>query len=334
MSTLRARYIGYTEGTENHGDEALMWILRDLLAPEIDVQFGGGTADIALLGGGTLVNQSPWLIDQFGDALAQAPLGGLVFGTGVGHPAFWGDHFEAWGALLARCPLVGVRGPRSLDLLRRHGVDHAEDIGDPYLALRPPMLSPPSPGLLGVNFGLTNDSLWGGDEAATIEFLEAALRRLQGQGWRFLFLSVWSKDLPAVQALRDRLGDADAPVLDARAQPLEALSRLSGCQLVIGEKLHACAMAAVAEVPFIALEYQPKVADFAESVLMGDFVMPTSERDPRMLAHLAGTLARQREVVRVRLQHALADRRGRIQDFARRAKARFADSARRAGATP
>lgn len=318
--TLRARYVGYTTGTENHGDEALMWIIAQLLAPEIEIVYDGDTYDVALLGGGTLINQSPWLLDHFGGILRKAPLGGIVFGSGVGDRTFWGDHLGQWKCLLKQCDLIGVRGPQSLQLLRDAGIDQAEIIGDPYLALRAPLLSAPQSDLMAFNCGTTNNALWGGNEHEYFEFLLSVLEKYRVLGWKFLFLSVWSKDLPILTSLRDRLGVVDIPILDARSQSLETLARLSSCQVFLGEKLHACAMAAVAEVPFVALEYQPKVRDFSESLQMESFTVSTAERKPDALMVVIDKVAKNREVLRVRLQHALAANRERIDMFNRRVK--------------
>jgi polysaccharide pyruvyl transferase WcaK-like protein len=320
---LRARYVGYTTETENHGDEALMWIIAQLFAPEIEVVFEGDRYDLALLGGGTLINQSPWLIDHFGAILKKAPLGGIVFGSGVGDRAFWGDYLSQWKGLLSDCDLAGVRGPQSLQLLQEAGVFHAEIIGDPYLALQSPLLSAPQSDLLGFNCGTTNNALWGGNEQEYLDFLFALLDKYRALGWKFLFLSVWSKDLPILRSLRDRLGGSEIPILDARAQSLETLARLSSCQVFVGEKLHACAMAAVAEVPFIALEYQPKVRDFSESLQMDSYTVSTAERRPEQLMVLIDKVAKNREVIRVRLQHSLASNRQKIDLFNRRVKQHF-----------
>lgn len=311
-----------------------MWIIAQLLAPEIEVVFGGEDYDIALLGGGTLINQSPWLIDHFGGILQKAPLGGVVFGSGVGDTAFWGDHLAAWKAILEGCADVGVRGPASLRLLRECGCQHAEVIGDPYLALQTPLQVSPGEKLIGINVGLTNDSLWGGDDRDYFEFVAAALERLKQRGWSFLFVSVWSRDLPVVAGLRDHLGGDQYPLLDARTDSLECLARLSSCQLFLGEKLHACAMAAVAEVPFIALEYQPKVRDFAESLDMGDYTISTAEREPQDLLRRIESLHRSREETREHLRRALALNRERIHAFSRRVKDRFSFPADPSGGTP
>lgn len=324
---LRARYVGYTTGTENHGDEALIWIIRDLLAPEIHVSCDAETFDVALLGGGTLINQSPWLIDHYQSLLDRAPRGGIVFGSGVGDTAFWGDHFARWNALLARCRFVGVRGPDSLALLRANGFDAALDIGDPYLALRSPLERPPVPRLLGVNFGTANRAIHGGDEEGWLDRMTEVLTRLRGEGWSFVWLSVWSKDLPILQAARARVGEDSGPLYDARTQCLEALAALAGCEAFLGEKLHAIAMAAVAGVPFVALEYQPKVRDFTRSLDMDEWTISTAERDAAALGARVEELARRRNEVRARLLAARDERRRRILAFAQTIRRHFAEGA-------
>jgi len=314
-----ARYVGYTKDTENHGDEALVWIIRDLLAPEIEVTCEPGACDIALLGGGTLINQSAWLIDFFGKTLDAAG-SGCVFGTGVGDQAFWGDHFDRWVPLLDRCDFVGVRGPDSERALREHGVGSVSVVGDPYLALAPPVERRPVPKRLGVNLGVTNDSLWGTTDRDLFEFAAEVLRSLREAGWRFIWVSVWSRDLPEIRGLRETFGPDAGPVYDARFQGLETLSAVAGCDLFLGEKLHANAMAAVAGVPFVSLEYQPKVRDFAASVGMDPWLVSTAERDPAALIGRIESLHRQRDAIAGRLRGERDAIRARLVDYARRVR--------------
>mgnify|MGYP001375800061 CR=1 FL=1 len=312
---MRALYVGYTKGTKNHGDEALIWIIRDLLAPEIEVITEGSDYDVALLGGGTLINQSPWLIDQFESALNRAGRG-VVFGTGVGDLDFWGNHFDCWVPLLRRCEAVGVRGPHSLALLQRHGFMDAIVTGDPYLWLRPPVRRRPVAKHLGVNFGSTNNALLGaGRDEDLGEFLAEVLDRLGREGWSFSFLSVWSQDVPLLERLRARLGPAAGPLFDSRLQPLETFSMLASCDLFLGEKLHANAMAAVAGVPFVALEYQPKVRDFAASLDMEPWVVSTAERDPAVVVARIRELNRRNAEARRGLARARARLRASLSRF-------------------
>ncbi len=312
---LRARYVGYTRGTENHGDEALIWIIGHLLGPQIELVFDEGPCDLALLGGGTLINQSPWLIDEFERALGRAGQG-AVFGSGVGDLFFWGDHFERWVPLLARCRHVGVRGPDSLALLRERGCPHARMIGDPYLYLQAPLPARPVARRLGVNLGSTNDAHWGGKDAGLLERVGEALIALKARGWSFAWISVWSKDLPLLEAVRARVDPESPPVLDARAQPLECYAALAGCELFLGEKLHACAMAAVAGVPMVALEYQPKVRDFTASLGMECWTLRSDFKDGARLVELVERLQGEAGAARERMLAAKAARARELAEFA------------------
>lgn len=323
MKTLRALYTGYTTGTENHGDEVLIWIIRDLLAPEIEVVTSAEDYDIALLGGGTLINQSPWLIDVFAERLKRAGRG-IVFGTGVGDIHFWGDHFDRWIPLLDQCEAVGVRGPTSAELLHQHGFSRAEDIGDPYLVLQPPVVRAPAPGMIGVNIGSTNNSLWGSTDADLCDAVGEGLRLLESQGRRFCFVSVWDNDLPFIEYTRSKLHHIQQyPVYNARTQTLETYSALAKCEIFIGEKLHANAMAAVTATPFIALEYQPKVREFARSLGLENLAMSTADVAPETIVTAAENLIAQASAITSQLIKAQAQRRASILNFAQKIKQHF-----------
>lgn len=60
-------------------------------------------------------------------------------------------------------------------------------------------------------------------------------------------------------------------------------------------------MAAVAGVPFLALEYQPKVADFAESLGLESYCISTAERDCDRLRYLVHEMRANRERLAARL---------------------------------
>ena len=325
---LRARYVAYTKNTENHGDEALMWIIRDLLAPEIEVQCDCADYDLALLGGGTLINQSPWLLDVFQSALDKAGRG-LVLGTGVGDLAFWGNHFDKWTPLLQQCDFVGVRGPDSVALLRQHGIPGAVCVGDPYLWLQCPARRSPTPKRLGVNLGSTNNSLLGTNDQDLHDYLAEVLCRLKTSGWSFIWVSMWTKDFPFLDAVRQRVAPDSGPVLDARYQTLEAFSSIAGCEIFLGEKLHANAMAAVAGVPFISLEYQPKVRDFAASLEMSSWIVSTAERNPQVLIEMIEALKQKRKSVEKKMIRARNALRKRLSDFVKTIKDHYTNANRK-----
>jgi polysaccharide pyruvyl transferase WcaK-like protein len=208
--------------------------------------------------------------------------------------------------------------------LQTHGYTDAKDIGDPYLWLQAPVAREPIPKHLGVNIGSTNNSLWGTTDDDLLKTIAEALKALEAQGWTLSFFSVWEKDLPLLERLRQNLrGATDYPILDARIQTLEAYSALAKCQVFLGEKLHANAMAAVAGTPFLALEYQPKVREFAQSVDMEEYLLSTSEVTPDLLVQNITYMAAAQATLRVRLVAARANRRRAIIDFADRVKAYF-----------
>ncbi|MGA7227974.1 MAG: polysaccharide pyruvyl transferase family protein, partial [Acidimicrobiia bacterium] len=57
--------------------------------------------------------------------------------------------------------------------------------------------------------------------------------------------------------------------------------------LVVGERLHACVLAAASGRPFVGIEYRPKVADFADSVGMSEFVTRSDQLSGDRLVELA-----------------------------------------------
>jgi polysaccharide pyruvyl transferase WcaK-like protein len=157
-----------------------------------------------------------------------------------------------------------------------------------------------------------------------LDFLAEVLLRLKELDWSFEWISVWSRDTPLLENLRRRVDDCSPPILLARTQPLEAYSALAGSEVFLGEKLHANAMAAVTGVPFLSLEYQPKVRDFASSVGMSAWVVSTAERDVSVVLEKILSLKNEREQVKSVL---IAERdrlREKIVAFAQRIKQRYA----------
>ena len=78
-------------------------------------------------------------------------------------------------------------------------------------------------------------------------------------------------------------------------------------------------------VPFVALEYRPKVRDFARSLGMGDWTVCTAERNGALIHHLVGTLAARREEIREQMIAVREYRREQLQRALALVKARVAD---------
>lgn len=317
LGPLRQRralaYVGWL-GYGNAGDEALFDAFRLSLAHrplahvshERLLRLGAagrllrGRVDAALLGGGTLIGHETfrkhmeWL-------LAAAPGSrGFAVGTGVLDPEFPdrppGEaerELERWRPLLARLERVSVRGPRSLELLQRLGVE-ARMVGDPALLLRPPVaVAAPETPILGLNVGFARNT-WGGDPARLLDSLAAVAARWRADGGRVELFPMWASDLPLVSAAADRIEQPVSIVSDFGDVPA-LLARMARCHVFVGMKLHSVVLAAAAGVPGVMIEYHPKCRDFQASIGRERYSVRTDELDPERLGELTFELAGARD---------------------------------------
>ncbi len=268
------RYVGWT-GHDNLGDEALLRAITDQLDwAEVRTAKRG---DLLLLGGGTLINRGSyiaWLEDQDSPRLERA-----VLGTGVANPDFWGDRHQArrWTEWLRTCAYIGVRGPASAEVLADWGLDEVEVVGDPALLLRPEGTR--REGLVVVAPCRTRGELWGESDDQVFEHLAKLVAALASRGHEVQIMSSHpDDDGPAVEIMRSA-GHPDLPYLAGYRDMDRALDLLASADLVVAERLHAAVLAAAASTPFVALEYRPKVRDFARSVGLEEFTLRTDRLD-------------------------------------------------------
>jgi hypothetical protein len=330
-------YAGWA-GEGNLGDDLMLEAHRALLAPlrvallprarvaerlaVLRAAPGGLKPGAVLLGGGTLFGRADWWqrVEAVRAALPAAPWSAL--GVGVEDDAFVSDRsftrgeaMRRWAQFAGGWPVLGVRGPRSLEILESYGVP-AEVTGDPALALA--AQAPPAAmqeRLLGVSVAVP-EARWGdaGTAAATVEDALAGLRRA---GWRFrLFaFSKWDRDRTA--DLARRLGDS-AHV--RKPDTTVALLRdLGECHVVLGERLHAVVMAVAAGTPSVAAEYRPKLRDFMRSIDREELTVRVDRSGARALRDLVLSVADRREDESRRLARAVGELTPRLEDAARRA---------------
>lgn len=265
-------WVGFS-GHANFGDELVLRAARELLAG-VDVVPGGEGTHGTVLGGGTLLNARRFY--QRAAADIDVPgLQRLVLGTGVVSPALdgWTEDLDGWRPFLEAGP-VGLRGPHSLEHLRRWGFDGpAEVLGDPALAIRPE--APARPGL--VVLAPVGASAVGQvvdrDEQLQVELLVATARLLAAEGREVSVLSCHPGDDRVALALLRALGDR-LEVVYAYRDIDQGVAHLASADLVVGTRLHALVTAAAASTPFVGLAYLPKVADFAASVGAEELVRP------------------------------------------------------------
>jgi polysaccharide pyruvyl transferase WcaK-like protein len=276
-------------GKDNLGDEAMLDATRKLM-PWGEIEVRGEARDLLLLGGGTLINRNQylkWLTERDSPRIERAALG-----TGVASPGFWGltEDASEWLRWLGTCAYVGVRGPQSAQTLDNWGFKGRFEVcGDPALALEANTKTSGS-GTLLVAPAWTNGELWGGSDHDVYRELASAIRIWEQEGREITLMSCHPSDDRPVLLMKEMLGSTKAIYLAGYLDVQESLERVAASSVVVGERLHACVLAAAAGRPFVAIEYRPKLQDFAESVAMGDYVVRSDQISSGRIVELVADL--------------------------------------------
>ncbi len=282
-------YIGWL-GRENFGDEIMLRAVQQLL-PDAVVGYEAPQARLLLLGGGTLINRLTYL-----EALRRhdSPrVERAVFGTGVADPGYWGitEPVDQWLDFLDSCIYVGVRGPRSEATLREWGfTGETEILGDPALSIEPVRPVERRDGLVVVSPAYTRDQLFGDSDEAVFAAFAAMVEALRAKGHPVAYLSCHPSDDRFIMEIMHRSGSADAEYVAAYAAQDEGIALLAAADVVVAERLHAAVIAAAAGTPFVAIEYRPKVRDFAMSVDSDRFAIRSDEVSGERLSELVGSI--------------------------------------------
>ena len=269
------RYVGWV-GKENLGDEAMLVATRQLMSWG-ETEPRGEARDLLLLGGGTLINRNQylrWLRERDSPRIERA-----VFGTGVASPDFWGitEDTNEWLRWLNTCAYVGVRGPKSAETLMSWGYKGELEIcGDPALALPNPDVEV-NQGQILIAPAWTNGELWGKSDDLVYRALAEAASSWLDDGHEIVLMSCHPTDDRPILEIREHLGETPTRYVAGYLDIDQAFAEIASSSVVIGERLHACVLAAAAGRPFVPIEYRPKVLDFALSVEMGEHVVRTDE---------------------------------------------------------
>lgn len=315
-------YIGWV-GYGNLGDEALYEAHR-LLFPALNFMpfrvtkptrlfsaLTGRTIPLraAVLGGGTLINQSEIWLRQTRYAIN---MGVPVFcmGTGVASHNFWKYHpgvhdtqrLYDWKDVLSKFVFVGVRGPESLSLLKAKGID-AEIVGDTAFSL--PFSSAKSnrtfKKVVGINVGINAETaMWGNSQLFLLEIKKTVIKLLE-DGFEVRLLPVWAKDVAVSLDVQQWVNSKRCRVIKAYDNYLMYADQVKKCDIFIGQKLHATIFATINNVPSIMLEYRPKCLDYMMSINMERYSVRTDKVKSEQLLALVYRLIDDRNSVRTEL---------------------------------
>lgn len=280
----------------------------------------------ALLGGGTLINRAPEWLDTYRRMRRGARKPVPVFSPGVANPEYWSgtpgwrDMRPAWREVLADLPEVGVRGPQSKRLLDEAGVRNVTVTGDPALLFHRSRRSTVPRKSIGINAGRSNGAMWGSEDRLIATLADAA-RRWRDAGFDVRLFPAWDQDVGACHEVARGAGlgpeSVDALILD----PDAFLDYVERFDVVVAVKLHASVLAAAAGVPFVAVEYRPKVRDFAESVGCAAQALRSDEVDGARMERAVLDLVDALPVARTRLHARVGELAETFRAYARRVEA-------------
>ena len=307
-------YLGWV-GQGNVGDEAILQgqlLIHDsdkvAVLPVHDVR--GTTALIRrlrpdvlpadlLMGGGTVIGRPEWL-DRARGYLDVVPGSQLsVWGAGVEDPRFRGSRSHssvssvtAWASYL-KGSRVGVRGPRSVEILCESGID-AEVVGDPALMLRPRgvdgMKCPRGveDPIVAVNVASVEDR-YANDSWKSASWFAELFRLLDKMGCAIAPFAMDARDGVAID---EAVAASGVPTRELVFfdDPQRAVDWLAQADAVVSERLHGNILSACGYTPFISLDYRPKCLDFAESIGRGSSNVIPSDTTPSECAEMVAKL--------------------------------------------
>ncbi len=232
-------------------------------------------SDVVCSGGGSLFQDvTSWRTPFFYAGLHELATGRplVVYAQGVG-PLLrpWSRRVTRWA--MQRAARVTVRDPESAEALRRIGVQReVEVVCDPTLGL-----DPGQPGRRG-RVLVVSVRPWPGPWR---EAVVSAIGQVAGEQKLQVRLLCMHPELDTKVSFEvaQRLG---AELLIPQ-RPQEALDVLQEARAVVGMRLHALMLAAVARVPFVGLSYDPKVQSLARA--LDQPCLPIGSLRSELLAH-------------------------------------------------
>lgn len=235
-----------------------------------------GQADLLLSGGGSLLQNVTSQVSLFYylSIIALAGLMGrhcMLFAQGIGPIR---GHFCRWltKKVCARADLITVRDDGSLEDLSAMGMDPERILVTSDAVFNLPQGRPQEGRKLLAQWGLDVDRPiiafalrhWKGEKRFVREFAKAADELKQQYKAQILFLPLqFPADAQLSESVLHAMEDTrDAFILGQRCSTQQYQDLISQVRLLIGMRLHALVFAAINDVPFMAVSYDPKVDRF------------------------------------------------------------------------
>lgn len=232
-----------------------------------------------MLGGGTLIFRSQYIGPV--EELVADKKALFCFGTGVADTDYWKKSLESkqvdtiserWVSVLKQFEYIGVRGPLSKLMLETEGISDVEVIGDSALALgRHTNVCRHEGKIIGISVG-AHDPVEGGQDVIN-DVLERFVATRSLEGFKIRFLQFSPMDYVHAKKISDGAGLVGAEFVSFDGNISSFSNAIADCDFVVGERLHSVVIAAAFGVPFVALSYQPKCVDFAQSIDCEEYLL-------------------------------------------------------------
>lgn len=327
-------YLGWL-GQGNVGDDVLFEFFQRMFYQSIDrsnnkfeyiidqyipypgYKYSLESYDLVVLGGGSLISLPYWL-DLCKDAQS---LGVPVVSWGTGIDGFYTvdsldnkkeiynlmteDIIDKILEVVGGLKYISVRGMLTKKILEYAGVDSKKIncVGDPALLYNNGYgkSSSKSKNVL-INWGTSNNNIFGRDETKVEEQLETAIQILLNKGYSVTIYPIWVKDIPYVQRLGQKFTESNLSVIDQVIDAKGLIRLISENSFTINLKLHANILSAAMDIPFISLAYRGKCFDFADSVNCNDLAVSTDQLHAGKILELVDFIEQNYEEVAERLR--------------------------------
>ncbi len=204
----------------------------------------------------------------------------MLYSNGVG-PIKRNCHKKRTVQLLDRVDKIMVRDEGSVDYLKKIGVCNKNIFlsADETFTLERSMITSAytlekDKKYLGINLRFLNMS-----DTFLTEFSQFVSQVSKKYGFTPLLIPVhYDQDIPALKRLSSRL-DCEHTFITQKLAHEQTLSLISQCEVSVLERLHAIIFSGIFDVPFIAVDYDPKVKSLCKDLGISEYIISLDNFD-------------------------------------------------------